>query len=419
MPKPADFSTHLIQLRRNLHAAPEVGLHLPNTQRTLLSELDDLPLEITLGRECSSITAVLRGTHPDRNEQAPAVLLRSDMDALPVEEAAENQFVSNISGSMHACGHDLHMAMLVGAAQLLSARRHELLGDIVFMFQPGEEGWGGAQIMISEGVLTAAGPEVSSAFGVHVFTGEAAPTRVGIRSGTAMAYAAALTVDVIGQGGHGSAPHLASDPVPTAAEIILALQTTITRRFDPLDPVVLTVGQVSAGTARNVIAERVSFAATVRGFSRESLARATEILPKLVQGIAAAHGQVAEIDFVHEFPPLITQAEDSAIAIEAGRAVFGAPHVAELERPKTASEDFAEILERVPGTFAFIDATPEAGSDYNHSPRAQFDDAVIPDGARLYTEFAARRLTQLCADQTAPRHPASATTAEAETKENE
>lgn len=395
MPKHTDISTQLIELRRNLHAAPEVGLHLPNTQRMILAELAGLPLEITLGRGCTSITAVLRGTHPDRSEAAPAVLLRADMDALPVEEAAENQFVSNISGSMHACGHDLHMAMLVGAAHMLSARRHELLGDIVFMFQPGEEGWGGAQIMIAEGVLSAAGPVVSSAFAVHVFTGELGAPRVGIRSGTAMAYAAALTVDIIGRGGHGSAPHLASDPVPTAAETILALQTTITRRFDSLDPVVLTVGQISAGTARNVIAERAHLAATVRGFSRDSLTRASEVLPEVVRGIASAHGQTAEVDFVHEFPPLITQAEDSAVALEAGRAIFGEQHVVELDQPKTASEDFAEILEKVPGAFVFIDATPETGSDYNHSPRAQFDDAVIPDGARLYTEFAVRRLTQM------------------------
>lgn len=410
-----DVAAHeaLVRLRRELHAAPEIGLDLPDTQRRLLTELAGLPLEITLGRGCSSITAVLRGSHPERPSAAvgtaPAVLLRGDMDGLPVAEptmdSATAEFSSRVAGAMHACGHDLHMAMLVGAARELSARRAELRGDVVFMFQPGEEGWGGARIMIAEGVLDAAGPRVSSAFAIHVFTGEHRSARFGVREGTAMAYAAALTVDIVGRGGHGSAPHLASDPVPTAAETILALQSATTRRFDALDPVVVTVGKVTAGTARNIIPERAQLCATVRGFSHASQELAAEVLPAVASGIATAHGQEATVEFIREFPPLVNSAADSGTALAAARELFGAEQAEELDAPKTASEDFAEILELVPGVFVFLDATPAAGSEYNHSPHAIFDDAVLADGAMLHTEFAIRRLTQLCADDEANTHP--------------
>lgn len=391
----------LVRLRRELHAAPEIGLNLPETQHTLLTELAGLPLELTLGIGSTSITAVLRGTHPERPAAAPAVLLRGDMDALPVTEPATSEFSSRIDGAMHACGHDLHMAMLVGAARELCARQSELRGDVVFMFQPGEEGWGGARIMINEGVLEAAGPRVRSAFALHVFTGDPRPARFGIRAGTAMAYAAALTIDIEGRGGHGSAPHLASDPVPTAAETILALQSATTRQFNALDPVVVTVGQIAAGTARNIIPSSAHLYATVRGFSHTSQARAAEVLPRIAHGVASAHGQQVVVEFRPEFPPVVNSVTDAAAALSVAQTLFGPELVEELSDPKTASEDFAEVLKEVPGVFVFLDATPAAGSEYNHSPQAVYDDAVLSDGAMLHSEFAIHRLTQLCADDLA------------------
>ncbi len=387
----------LVRLRRELHAAPEIGLHLPATQRLLRTELAGLPLEISTGTGSTSITAVLRGEHPRRPADAPAVLLRADMDGLPVSEPTTLEFHSRTAEAMHACGPDLHMAMLVGAARELSARRDELMGDVVFMFQPGEEGWGGARIMMDEGVLDAAGPRVAAAFALHVFTGDPRPARFGMRPGTAMAYAAALTVDVVGRGGHGSAPHLASDPVPTAAETILALQSATTRRFDALDPVVVTIGQVRAGTARNIIPDSAKLSATVRGFSHASQDLAERVLPEVARGVAAAHGQRADVSFEREFPPLVNSAVDTQTAWDAAQHLFGPGQVEELAHPKTASEDFAEILDVVPGTFVFVDATPAAGSEYNHSPHAVYDDAVLSDGSALHSEFAIRRLAQLCA----------------------
>lgn len=394
MPPSPVSQDDLVRLRRALHAEPEVGLDLPDTQRALLRELEGLPLEIVPGRRCSSITAVLRAT--DRAAaDVPAVLLRADMDALPVSEPAGAEFASRRAGAMHACGHDLHMTMLVGAARMLCERRAELAGDVVLMFQPGEEGWGGASIMIEEGVLDAAGPRVSAAFGMHVMTGDRRPARFGFRHGTAMAGASALTATIRGCGGHGSAPHLASDPVTTAAETVLALQSAVTREFDVLDPVVVTVGSLHAGTKRNIIPDDARFEATVRCFSPEARDRAAEILPALTAGVAAAHRQRAEVEYVHEFPPLVNDDAETRAALAAAETLFDPAAIEVLPRPKTASEDFAEVLERVPGTFVFVDATPAAGSEYNHSPRAVYDEAVLADGARLYAEFALHRLRML------------------------
>ncbi|MGO1544109.1 MAG: M20 metallopeptidase family protein [Gulosibacter sp.] len=383
----------LVRLRRDLHAEPEIGLDLPDTQARLLRELEQLPLEITLGRGCSSITAVLRATN--RDDSTPAVLLRADMDALPVSEPEGLSFASRRPGIMHACGHDMHMTMLIGAVRILCAKQDTLSGDVVFMFQPGEEGWGGAAMMVEEGVLTAAGTEVSSAFGMHVLTGDVRPSRFSFRHGTAMAGASALTATVKGRGGHGSAPHLASDPVTTAAETVVALQSAVTRDFNAFDPVIVTVGSLHAGTRRNIIPDDARIEATVRCFTNESRDLAADVLTRVAKGVAAAHNQQALVEYEHEFRPLINTPSETDFAVRVARETFGSSAVELLEHPKTASEDFSEILQQVPGTFGFIDCTPDGGSDYNHSPRAVFDEDVLHDGAKMYAEFAFHKLKEL------------------------
>src|SRR6266536_2335651 len=238
----------LAALRRRLHQIPEIGLHLPRTQETVLAALEPLPLEISTGTDLSSVTAVLRGARP-----GPVVLLRGDMDALPVTEDSGEEFASKRPGVMHACGHDLHTAGLVGAARLLCARRDELAGDVVFMFQPGEEGYDGAGHMISEGVLDAAGRPAVAAYGLHVLSSVLPRGVFASRPGSLMAASDGLFVRVLGAGGHGARPHGALDPVPAACEMVTALQTMITRRFDVFDPVVVTVGTFYVGTRRNII----------------------------------------------------------------------------------------------------------------------------------------------------------------------
>src|SRR5580700_4215134 len=221
----------LRQLRRAIHREPEIGNDLPRTQEKVLAALDGLPLEVTTGTGLSSVTAVLRGGQP-----GPAVLLRGDMDALPITERTGLDYASAVTGVMHACGHDLHTAMLAGAARLLSARQAELPGNVIFMFQPGEEGQAGAAHMITEGVLDAAGGRPVAAYALHAASAQFPPGMFATRPGSMMAAADILDVTVRGHGGHASQPHLAQDPIPAACEMVTALQT-VTRRFDVFDPV--------------------------------------------------------------------------------------------------------------------------------------------------------------------------------------
>ena len=266
------LADRMVALRRRLHREPEIGLHLPDTQATVLDALADLPLEIERGHGSTSVTAVLRGRAGASLCDRPApVLLRADMDALPVTEATAASFASTRPGAMHACGHDLHTAMLVGAAHLLASRTDDLEGDVVLMFQPGEEGWEGARTMIDEGVLDAAGPRVGAAYALHVFA--ALGPGFHTRPGTMMAASSGLHVVVRGRGGHASAPHRAADPVPATAEMITALQTFATRALDVQDPAVITVGTVRAGARANVIPQTAEFEGTIRTFSAATAER--------------------------------------------------------------------------------------------------------------------------------------------------
>nr|WP_163549408.1 M20 family metallopeptidase [Candidatus Frankia nodulisporulans] len=385
----------LVGLRRRLHREPEIGLALPRTQEKVLAALDGLPLEITLGRDLTSVTAVLRGgaLAPD---EAPVVLLRGDMDALPVQEGTGLAGASGVAGVMHACGHDLHTAMLVGAARLLCAHRERLAGDVVLMFQPGEEGWEGAQHMIDEGVLVAAGRPVTAAYALHVFSGVLPAGSFGARAGAITSASAMLRVQVRGQGGHGSMPHLAADPVTAAAEMVLGLQTMVTRQFDVFDPVVITVGVLRAGTRRTVIPDEAMFEATVRTFTPATADRVEVSARRLLAGIAAAHGVEVDVAFVPERPATVNDPVRAALAARAVTETFGAQRYVELAHPLACSEDFSRVLAHVPGSLIALGATPPGvdprTAPMNHSPRVQFDEAVLPDGAALYAELALRTL---------------------------
>lgn len=387
------MGAELTRLRHDLHRRPEVGLHLPLTQQRVLEALDGLPLEITLGRALTSVTAVLRGARP-----GPAVLLRGDMDGLPVTEQTDEPFRSEIDGAMQACGHDLHVAGLVGAAKLLAARRDEIAGSVVLMFQPGEEGMHGARHMIEEGVLDAAGQRVVAAYGLHV---SAATTPAGVvtgRPGTAMAASDQMYVTVRGRGGHGSAPHRAADPVTVAAEIVLALQTAVTRQFDAHDPVVVTVGRLAAGTVDNVIPETAELDATVRTFSRDHHAVVPERLTRVAEHVAAAHGLTAEVRYERGYPVTVNDADEAARLERVSRELLGDDGFVPAVNPIAGAEDFSYVLEQVPGAFFFLGATPPeldpATAPYNHSAFARFDDAVLPTAAAVLAGVALDRLAQ-------------------------
>ena len=386
----------LIELRHQLHAIPEVGLELPATQSAILAALGDLGLEISTGRSLNSVTAVLRGQAP--GGPGPVVLLRSDMDALPLREESGLDFApkegSPHHGAMHACGHDLHMASLVGAARLLHARRAELTGDVVLMFQPGEEGWGGAGLMIDEGVLDAAGRRADAAYGLHVIPATIPHGVVTGRPGKQMAASLSLSVEVIGTGGPGSQPHQAADPVMVIAEIVTALQTMVTRSFDVFDPVVLTVGSLHAGSRRNVIPERASLEGTARMFSEATAARLQELVHRVCAGIAAAHGVAVEVRIEPEYPPLINDETEFSFVAGVVADLLGTDRMQLLADPITGSEDFALVLREVPGAFVFVGTPglPQGSERPNHSPHVVHDEQLIPDCAALLAALALRRM---------------------------
>ncbi|WP_187697851.1 M20 metallopeptidase family protein [Cellulomonas telluris] len=381
------------RLRHALHRTPETGLDLPATQRLVLDALDGLGLEVHAGRGLSSVTAVLRGARP-----GPAVLLRGDMDALPVAEETGEEFASQVPGVMHACGHDMHVAGLVGAARLLAARRDEIAGSVVLMFQPGEEGWHGARLMIEEGVLEAAGTRVVAAYGLHVVSSLLPSGVVSGRAGTMMAASDNVRITVHGRGGHASKPHLAQDPVPVAAEITLALNAMVTRQFDVFDPVVVTVGHILAGNRSNVIPDDAYLEATVRTFSAATHAAAPERIARLAEHVAAAHGLSATVDYERGYPVTSNDPLEVARVERVTRTVLGDAAWEPAAEPVPGAEDFSYVLQEVPGAFVFLGATPP-GDDpqtapYNHSPRARYADAALVEGSALLAALALDRLAQ-------------------------
>ena len=382
----------VVAIRRRLHRRPEIGLDLPTTQEVIVEELEQLGLEPQLGRGLSSVTSLIDGGSP-----GPTVLLRADTDALPLQEDTGLDFVSEIPGAMHACGHDTHAAMLLGAARLLVERRPGLAGRVLLMFQPGEEGRAGARLMLEEGLLEVPtdggfGP-VASAFAIHISA--RFPTRtVHVRAGPMFAGSGTVHITVRGAGGHASSPHTAIDPIPIAAEIVLALQSMVTRRIDPNHPVVLTIAKMTAGTTTNIIPETALLAGTMRSTSEESRARARELVRRTAEGICAAHGATAEVEFSAGYTVVMNDEAVTAVVLETATELFGEERVGVMPFPVFGSEDFSYVTQRVPGVEAYVGAVddPETAPQ-NHSNRVVFDEAAMATGVALYAAMGVRLLT--------------------------
>ncbi|KPH98622.1 amidohydrolase [Actinobacteria bacterium OV450] len=376
-----------VALRRSIHRHPELGTDLPRTQHAVLDALAGLRLDVATGSGLSSVTATLDGALP-----GPTVLLRADMDALPLDEETGLDFASRVPGAMHACGHDAHTAMLVTAARLLSARRRALAGRVVFMFQPAEESGGGALRMIDEGVLrTADGGSVDRAFALHLTTRFDSGT-LHLRPGPTFAASDLFRVSVRGRGGHASAPHLGLDPVPVACEIVQALQTMVTRTVDVHDPAVVTVASVHAGTTANVIPDTAEITGTLRTLSPATRRLVREGVTRVAHHVAAAHGAHAEVTLTEGYPPVVNDPDRTAALRDTAAALLGADRVHRLHRPFLWAEDFAYVLERVPGTMAFLGArppgTPPAQAPDLHSGRVVFDEGALAAGAALHAAAA-------------------------------
>ena len=391
------YLSELQSVRRDIHRRPELGLEVPRTLDRVISSISGLPVEIIRfdsGSAGAMTSAVVRitGTKPGKT-----VVLRADLDGLALQEDTKLEFASEIPGRMHACGHDLHAAIAVGAIHLLATHRDELSGEVIFMLQPGEEGYRGADFMLADGLFEHATSEIVGAFALHVTTSQELGKFV-TRPGTLMAAAAELNVTINGAGGHGSAPHLARDPNQVNAEIITALQTMVTRRFSAFDPVIITVGWLSGGQrgTNNVIPNSSAFGATVRTFSQEHLDAVEKYSRDLVNGIASAYGLSADIEFKIITVPLKNDATAVNLAEKVAIEMFGPERFEILETPIGGAEDFASVLREIAGAFVFVGACPPdldpKTAPNNHSNLAKFDDSVLPDAAAYLAALAFSKL---------------------------
>lgn len=385
-------SAEVVALRRRLHRHPEVGLELPVTQRTVLDALSGLDLAVTTGRALSSVVAVLRGARPGRT-----VLLRADMDALEVRETTGLTFASTRPGLMHACGHDLHTAMLVQAARLLHRVRARLAGTVVLMFQPGEEGHDGARLMMREGLIEAAGTPIDAAFAQHVISARLPSGTISTRPGVVTSGNDDLEIEITGAGGHGSAPHLARDPLPALGALLTALQSMVTRRFDVFDPVVVSIGVVRAGTRNTAIPDSARLAGTIRTFSAAARLEVATRIRQLCTDLAAAHGLSARVTIRPGYPSVLNSADYADLVRQVATELTGPDSFRPKEHPSTGSEDFSRVLDQIPGAYWYLGAAvaddPQACA-YNHSGAAVFDEGVLPQGAAMYAAMALAALNR-------------------------
>jgi amidohydrolase len=377
----------MVRLRRRLHRHPEIGLQLPATQNTVLEALAGLGLAVWTGERLTSVVAILQGVAP-----GPTILLRADMDALPLSEDTGLEFSSRVDGVMHACGHDAHVATLIGAARLLAARRHQLAGRVLFVFQPGEEGYDGARLMIEEGLLERDGLP-AAAFALHCSPMDPAGV-IFTRAGPLMAASDGLQIVVRGRGGHGATPHECLDPIPVACEIVQALQGYVTRRINVFDPTVITIARIMAGTTGNVIPETATLNGTMRTISERTRSQLFDDVRRLAEGIAVAHGAEAEVAFGQGPPVMINDGNVVTLVSEVAGRLFGPDCFSLLPSPDMASEDFSYILQRIPGAMVGLGMRPEGDGLVApvHSSRMILNESAMTTGATLHAAMALRFL---------------------------
>lgn len=377
-----DLAPEVVALRRAIHAEPELGLHTPLTMDKVRSALAGLPLEWKSGVSTTGHVATLTGGKAGAD--APRVLLRGDMDALPMDEKTGLEFASRIAGRMHACGHDTHTAMLVGAARLLCAQAETLGGTVDFMFQPGEEGHHGARFMLDDGLID---PLPDAAFALHIMPNAKFGVLAG-RAGPLMAAADQFTITVTGKGGHASMPHDCADPVPAAAAIVGAVQAMVTRRFNAANAVVVTVTRMDAGTAFNVIPDDATLQGTIRTLSAEHREKVHALLAEVADATARAHGVEASVSITPGFP--VTLCDERAVRLgeKVAQNIAGGPQGwLGLPAPIMGAEDFSYVLEKVPGAMFFLGVAPD-GDDWSaccaiHSPRMHVDEEALPRGVAM------------------------------------
>lgn len=371
--------------RHELHAHPELAYEERRTAAFVARQLRSFGLEPIEGLAGTGVVAVLEG----RGGDGPMIALRADMDALPVAEANTFAHASREPGKMHACGHDGHTTMLLAAAELLAAEP-AFSGSVVFVFQPAEEGGGGARRMVEEGFFERF--PVRELYGMHNWPGLPAG-QFAVHSGPVMAGTERFRISLRGRGTHAAMPHLGDDVVVAGAALVQALQTVVSRQVDPLQPAVLSVTQFHAGHAFNVIPEEAELAGTVRAFAPELFVRIREALDRIGQGVAATYGISCAVEWDEGYPPTINTAEAARCA-EVAAALVGAQNVRREEPPSMGAEDFAFFLQHRPGAYVWIGNGASEGGCLLHSPHYDFNDEILPLGAAYWATLAIRVLAE-------------------------
>ncbi|WP_374687447.1 M20 family metallopeptidase [Promineifilum sp.] len=371
----------MVRVRRDLHRHPELGFQETRTAGIVAETLTELGLEVQTGVGQTGVVALLEGARP-----GPCVLLRFDMDALPIQEESTHSYVSASPGIMHACGHDGHVSMGLALARIFARRQREMAGTLKFLFQPAEEGLGGALAVMADGVLEEPRPDVALA--MHLWS----PVPVGkarVVDGPCMASSSVFTITVQGKGGHGAAPHMATDPILAASHIVVALQSIVSRNTNPHESIVVSIGEFSAGTTFNVIPERAVLKGTVRSYDTASHRMVYRRILEMVTNVAVAYGCRATMETVAIVAAVVNAPEPTAVVRAAACEVLGAENV--VEHRTMAAEDMGYIMSDIPGCYFFVGCSNgEATNFAHHHPRFDFDERAMVDGVTIMAKAAAQ-----------------------------
>jgi len=377
---PRDLLDEVIATRRQLHAHPELGFEEVRTAGIVAERLRTYGFEVHEGIGVTGVVGVARGERAGKT-----IMLRADMDALPLPEENDHAYASRVPGKMHACGHDGHVAMLLGAARLVAERRSELAGTVIFCFQPAEEGRGGAKAMVDAGMLERFG--IECAYGLHLYS--QLPTGVlAFREGPFYASSDSIEIRIAGHGGHGAAPHLSVDPILVAAEFITSVQKIVSRQVDPVEPAVVTIGAVHGGTTHNVIPSSVSLLGTVRAFDHTVREKMAERIERVLRGVCDASGATYTFDYLWRYPVTANDASQTQYVRSLAERTLGATRVVSAERHMGA-EDFSFFAERVPACYFMLGSSSDERTSYpHHHGKFDIDEAALATGVEMMTALA-------------------------------
>lgn len=375
------YLQHMINLRETIHMYPEDGFSEFTTSKIIIEELEKLGIKVQKNVAKTGVVGLIEGKYPGKT-----VLLRADMDTLKIQEQADVEYKSKIDGMMHACGHDGHVAGLLGAAMILNELKDNLHGNVKLVFQPAEERDGGALPMIEEGVLE--NPKVDAAFAAHLW-GYLNEGEVHLKEGPMMASPDIFNIKVIGKGGHGAVPQEAIDPIVITCQIVNSLQTIVSRKINPLDPVVITCGRIQGGDCHNVIPNEVELEGTIRTFNEETRNWVPKVMEDLIRGITTSQGAAYEFKYEPKYPALINDKYMTSFAKESLKKVVGEENVFDLKEPNMGGEDFAYFAQKVPSAFIFVGiANNKIEPVIHHNPYFKWDSKNVGILAQSLSQIA-------------------------------